>query len=84
MKCHVFLLQNTETGGRFCNVEQILHSDKFPDLTKLASLADTAVDIVCDHKEVDAEKYYRLNNAKVRHVLSEYASHSTPCSCVAL
>lgn len=60
------LLQNAETSGRFCNIEQILHSDMYPHLARLTHLAGVSVETVCDHKEVDGEKYYRLNNGKVR------------------
>lgn len=59
-------LQNAETSGRFCSMEQIAQHEAYPDLTKLIPLASAAVVVVTDQKEVDGETYYRLNNGKVR------------------
>ena len=49
----------------FCGLEHILESDTYQDLPKLAQCITPNLRLICDVRQVDADSFYRLNNAKV-------------------
>lgn len=58
-------LQTDDSKGRFCAAEQILESEAYPDLLKLATHINASLGLICDTKQVDIDVFHRLNTTKV-------------------
>lgn len=51
--------------GKFRQLDEIIYIDGYPGYQQLASLAEKSMEVVCDVKEIDSTKFFRLNDSKV-------------------
>ncbi|CAA0813541.1 Unknown protein [Striga hermonthica] len=51
--------------GKFRQLDEIIYVNGYPGYESLSSVADKAMQVVCDLKEVGSTKFFRLNDLKV-------------------
>ncbi|GER46933.1 ribonuclease H2 subunit B domain-containing protein [Striga asiatica] len=51
--------------GKFRQLDEIIYVSGYPGYESLSSVADTAMQVVCDLKEVGSTRFFRLNDLKV-------------------
>ncbi|XP_073130570.1 uncharacterized protein [Henckelia pumila] len=63
---HEARMKKGDDPGKFRQLDEIIYVPGYPGYQSLSSMADKAMQVVCDVKEVGSTKFFRLNDSKVQ------------------
>ncbi|XP_004291258.1 PREDICTED: ribonuclease H2 subunit B [Fragaria vesca subsp. vesca] len=58
-------MKKRDDPGKFRPLDEIIFVDGYPAYQHLLSIAEVSMQVVCDIKEIDSTKYFRLDDSKV-------------------
>lgn len=58
-------MQSGHEAGLYCDIATLLSCEQWPAAAQLAELAESHLPLICDVKDCDGDKYYKLNERKV-------------------
>lgn len=65
----------------FCDMETLLSSDQWPSITTLGPHVAEQLACICDVRDSEGDKYYRLNRDKVTLLMALLVPHGASCCC---